>query len=177
MRYADSVDVNSVSDGKCIVKVPEADIAKWDDAIDEYYDNLEDPSHLTDEEKEWDSFIEELANCIIMFGYLLEHGGNNKHIQSTCASKYINYESYAMLCATRCFKTLRSIRYLLDKEIGVDCLALVRNIFENYLHIIYVKSDPDRLEDIVDAVVGLKRGTHEYKKKNNGQPDIRTIID
>lgn len=157
--------------------LPDKDIAEWQNAIDEYYDLLENPSPIPEEEEMWESFIEELANCIIVFGYILEHGGNSKHKQSRCASRYINFETYAILCATRCFKTLRFIRYLLDKEIGDDCLSLARNTYENYLHIIYTKANPNKLADLVDAIVGLKRGTHEYKKNKDGCIDVRKIID
>jgi len=85
-------------------------------------------------------------------------------------------EQYQALCAVRTHRSLRSIRLLLQERMADDAVKLVRSIYENYLHMCYIMHNPDRLYDLVDAVVGLRAGTHMYKKKRDGTDDKRTII-
>ena len=73
-------------------------------------------------------------------------------------------------------KTLRSIRALIGENIGSDGLALARHIYENYLHSVFAINRPEMVGSLIDAVVGLKVGSHEYAMKKNGKIDSGIII-
>lgn len=157
-------------------QLPTKDRQDWDDAIEEYFELLEQGLSQSPFEATWADLNDELNKLIMVFGYTLEHGHNESYVPELLYSSIVSLDEYIFICATRAFKTLRSIRYLLDKEIGADSLALCRSIYESYLHIVYVASQPEGLATLVDATHGLKVGTHEFKKNKRGGSDRRTIV-
>lgn len=156
---------------------PTKDIEDWNNAIDEYFELQKKPREKDDTTKAIESFINEYKKCIIAFGYLLEYGFDKAKKSTPCGSKYMSPELYSFICATKSFKTLKSIHFLLEKEAGFDALALTRSIYENYLHIVFITAYPEKICDLVDAVLGLKYETHEYKKSQNGKIDRRVILE
>ncbi|MDH5191828.1 MAG: SEC-C domain-containing protein [Gammaproteobacteria bacterium] len=160
-----------------IDKLPTADRWEWEAAIEEYFEN-EGNEELYDEEDEaWASLISEIDSVIILFGYVLEYGTSPEYQPELNYSKLISPDEYSFICATRSFKTLRSIKHLLEKEIGSDSISLTRSIYENYLRMNFIRNNPGNLRDIVDAVVGLKEGTHSYPVSKKGIQNKRKIID
>lgn len=107
---------------------------------------------------------------------MLEYGLLGHSKQTASSSSSFTVDSYVLLCVTKSVKTLRSIRALIDKDIGADGLALTRHIYENYLHSIFALNRPDMLVHLIDAVIGLKMGSHEYASTNTGKIDSRRII-
>jgi hypothetical protein len=42
---------------------------------------------------------------------------------------------------------------------------------------VVVQREPHSLETLVDSIVGVRRGTHAYKKRKNGEDDKRVIVE
>lgn len=152
------------------------DIEDWDDAIDEYFALQENPPQPHPTEILFNSLEEELDSCIICMGYVLDRGMLDSSEQTPSSSEFFTIDSYVLLCATKSIKTLRSIRALTNEDIGSDCLVLTRHIYENYLHIVFAINHPNMLEHLIDAVIGLKVGSHEYARTATGKVDSRKII-
>jgi hypothetical protein len=152
------------------------DIEDWEDAIDEYFALQENPPQPDPTELLFKSFEEELESCIICTGYVLDLGILEQSEQTASSSLLFTVDSYVLLCATKSIKTLRSVRALINEDIGADGLALTRHIYENYLHSVFAINRPDMLEHLIDAVIGLKLGSHEYARTNTGKIDSRRII-
>lgn len=137
---------------------------EWNEAIDEYHFLENNPVEPDELELRIESFEEELDNCIICMGYILDAIKDEPPSDSTHHSSLVKTEDYFLLCGTKSIKTLRAIKALTENNIGADCLPLVRHIFELYFHIIYILNNPQILEHLVDAVVRIKFGTHAYAK-------------
>lgn len=152
------------------------DMKDWDDAIDEYFESQEHTPQPNPIELLFDSLEEELESCIICTGYVLDLGIVESAERTASSSSLFTVDDYVLLCATKSIKTLRSIGALINENIGSDCLALARHIYENYLHSVFAINRPEMLEHLIDAVVGLKVGSHEYARTNNGRIDNRRII-
>jgi hypothetical protein len=160
-----------------INKLTTSDLGKWEAAIDEYFENERNEDTVSEEDEAWVSLISEIDSIIIVFGYVLEYGTKAGYKPETKYSKFISPDVYSLICATRSFKTLRSIKNLLEKDIGSDSISLARNIYESYLRMMFIRNKPSKLRDIVDAIVGLKQGTHRHPINNKGIPDKREIVD
>lgn len=152
------------------------DMEDWKQAIDEYFYLEENPPDPDPIELLFDSLGGELDSCIICLGYTLDQGIDALAVKVPSSSMYFSVDDYVLLCATKSIKTLRAIKALTTEEIGSDCLALARHIDENYLHCIFVINKPEMMEHLIDAVVGLKMGTHEYAKNSNGKTNGRRIL-
>lgn len=152
------------------------DIEEWDEAIDEYLLLQETPPEPDPVQVAFSDLEGELDSIIICLGYVLEHGILEESTRTASSSVYFTVDDYVLLCATKSIKTLRAVKALISENIGSDCLSLARHIYENYLHCIFSINKPEMMEHLVDAVIGLKRGTHEYAKNKNGRTDGRRII-
>ena len=152
------------------------DLEEWDAAIEEYFFLEENPPEPNQFELIWEDFEKELESCIICLGYVLENGVGDIEQKTASSSRFFTVDDYVLLCATKSIKTLRAIRLLLKEQIGADCLPLARHIYENYLHTVYSIKRPEMLEHLLDAVIGLKLGTHVYAKNNKGCIDTRRIV-
>ncbi|MFQ6333847.1 DUF5677 domain-containing protein [Methylophilus sp. 3sh_L] len=154
----------------------EKDIQEWNEAIDEYYWLEKNPPHPNPVSVLLEAIERELDSCIICLGYVLESGLISNAVRISSSSEYFRADDYALICATKSMKTLRAIKVLIAEDIGADALSLARHLLENYLHIIYAISKPEMLKHVVDAQIGLKLGTHEFARTENGRVDPRRII-
>lgn len=84
---------------------------------------------------------------------------------------------YQMFCLTKTFRTIDSIFLLIHNNISDDVLSLIRTVYENYLHIIYLSKHPDKFDDLFVAPIGIEAGHFEYEKNNTGKVNHRIIID
>ncbi|WP_423205035.1 DUF5677 domain-containing protein [Pseudomonas kribbensis] len=150
------------------------ELQEWKNAVKEYSNNTNDTRTLLEEL--FQDFSKEYESCLICLGYFLEHEGHPSSDTPCSLKSLMTLDDYVVLCTTRSISTLRSVKALVDGEMGADALALCRNILENYLHIVFALSKPSELPSLVDAQVGLKLGTHEFAKHPNGKPNSRTII-
>lgn len=152
------------------------DVQDWEAAVDEYFRLQEDPPEPDPLEVLFHSVEAELDSCIICLGYVLENGLDANALSKPSSSSFFSVDEYVLLCATKSMKTLRSIKALLNENIGADGLALARHILENYFHIVFAISKPEMLEHLVDAQIGLKLGTHDFARSTNGRVDSRRIL-
>ncbi|WP_185814163.1 DUF5677 domain-containing protein [Xanthomonas sp. SS] len=152
------------------------DLEEWNAAIEEYFFLKKNPPAKNQFDLIWADFKKELESCIMCLGYVLENGVHDVGLKTASSSHLFTVDDYVLLCATKSIKTLRAVRLLLKEQIGADCLPLARHIYENYLHIVYSVERPEMLEHLLDAVIGLKLGTHGYARNNKGDIDTRKII-
>jgi hypothetical protein len=158
-----------------------AAIDEWDNAIDEFHEAGGDPRDPP-EAKRFDSLllslVEELESLIYLYGIATDKFLNTELLPaSTDSNTAMSPAQYQALCITRTHRSLRSIRVLLNERMSDDAFMLARSIYENYLHLIYVSRYPDKVADLVDAPLGIRAGTHAFKRKKDGSEDKRIIIE
>lgn len=159
-----------------------AAIAEWDEAIEEFDEHEGEP----DEGPEAQLFDATLASLAVEFESLIYTLGlandnyfNNPELVSATSRQesILTATQYQALCASRVHRTLRTIRVLVEQQLSEDILKLARSIYESYLHMVAVQCIPSAMETFVDAVVGLRNGTHQYKKRSDGSDDKRFITE
>jgi len=148
----------------------------WEAAIDEYFELEKNPPELHLVDVLFESLKEELDSCIICLGYVLENGLDSGAERLASSSEYFTVDDYVLVCAAKSMKTLRSIKALLEENIGADTLALARHLLENYFHMVFALARPDMLRHLADAPVGLKMGTHDFARTTKGRIDSRRIL-
>jgi len=156
--------------------IPTKDLEDWNSAIDEYFRLQENPPETHPVDVLFHSLEDELDSCLICLGYVLEHGRNPRAQRIASSSEYFTVDDYVLVCVTKSMKTLRSIKALLEAHIGADGLSLARHLLENYFHIVFAIARPDMLKHLVDAPIGLKRGTHDFERTANGRINSRKIL-
>ncbi|WP_431138917.1 DUF5677 domain-containing protein [Enterobacter mori] len=154
-------------------------LQEWDNAIDEYNQYGGDPADSEDSRK-FDEILNSLSEDIECTIYAMGLA-NDKFLNSLLYSKndelsMLSVEQYQALCVCRAHKTLRTIYTLKEKQFSEDIIKLTRTIYESYLHIIVVQHEPKAIFTLVDAVVGMKNGTYEYKKNDNGKENRRIKV-
>lgn len=157
--------------------IPDKDVQEWHDAIAEYQkikeSTLREPALLV----QLRSFVGELDSCMVMFGYFLENGITPfKRAMHGRGHKFTVHE-YFLFCITKCFSTLRSIDWMIDKDRGADAMPLIRSLYDCYLHLRFIHQHPEKFDDLVLAKLGLQAGTHSFAKNATGKPDRRIILD
>ena len=158
-----------------------AAIKEWNDAVDEFDAHGDDPARGT-EGFQFDSLLADIVldfeSLIYLFGLANDSFLSTPVLPSPrVPDAVMSAAQYQALCVVRTHRTLRSIRTLLDEHMADDVLKLTRAIYENYLHMVFVAEHPEKVKDLVDAVIGLRAGTHTYKMSSAGRPDKRTIVE
>lgn len=158
-----------------------AAIQEWEEAVEEF-DLFEGEPEEGTEGFFFDQLISqllaEIESLIYLFGLTSDKFLNTPLLpEPKGLDSILSASQYQALCIARSHRTLRSIRILLNERIADDVLKLARTIFENYLHIIFVGKHPEKVHDLVDAVVGLRNGTYQYKQTKNQKEDKRIIVD
>ncbi len=148
------------------------ELQEWDEAYNEYYKGIK---YKGLEDEVVDEMITELKNQIYLYGMIINKYGSTEN--NLCKYRKISIKEYIFFCITKTMKTLKSVVKQAKNNYVEDCYSLLRSIFENYLHIIYLKKYPEKLQDLTEAKVGISRGTHEYAKTKKGKENKRIIID
>lgn len=158
-----------------------AAIQEWEEAIREF-EEFGDPSAQGEGAKEFDDLLIELTgdieSCFYALGISADHFFNvglQEPDPSDPSHTYI--QRYQALCAARAHRTLRSISSLLKARFSEDAIRLERTIYECYLHIVIASVDPRSLEVLVDVPLGLRLGTHAFKRTPGGREDRRVVIE
>jgi hypothetical protein len=156
-------------------------IAEWDDAIAEFEANGGEPDEGP-EARLFDETLKSLTGEFESLIYALGLANDNFFNQieahaSEASTPILSVTQYQALCASKVHRTLRTIRVLEERHLSEDMLKLSRSIYEGYLHMVVVQQAADALETLVDAVVGLRRGTHHYKPRKGGGDDKRVIVE
>jgi hypothetical protein len=156
-------------------------IDEWDAAIAEYDAHRGAPSNP--EADVFDNTLITLAGEFESLIYALGLANDNffntdlLHDDSESSASILTPRQYQALCISKVHRTLRSVRLLEENRMSEDILKLARTIYESYLHVIYIQRHPEAMECLVDAVVGLRKGTHEYKKRRDGSDDRRCVVE
>ena len=160
----------------------EQTIDAWNAAIDEFSVN-NSPPESSHERHIFDKALDLLSNEFESYIYVLGLA-NDKFFNlditesnSTSSKRVLTTGQYQAFCASKVHRTLRTIRLLIENKFSDDILKLARTIYESYLHIVAVQSDPNIVETLVDGPIGIKSGTHCYKKNKNGKYDKRIFIE
>ncbi len=157
-----------------------AAIQEWEEAIDEY-ETFGDPADGDSEGAIFDrtltALLDEIDSLIFLFGLANDNFFNTPALLDHEEELLISPGQYQALCVVRTHRTLRSIKVLLAQHMADDVLKLARSLYENYLHMVYIGSRPERIHDLVDAVIGLRAGSHAYKCTSKGKADKRTIVE
>lgn len=159
-----------------------AAIAEWNAAVAEYDAIGSEPSDGPEAEvfdETLRSLVREFESFIYAFGLAHDNFFNTEllHESSEKCASVLNPSQYQALCVSRVHRTLRSVRLLEENRMSEDMFKLARTIYESYLHIILIQTRPESMEIVVDAVVGLRKGTHQYKKHRDGSDNKRYIIE
>jgi hypothetical protein len=156
-----------------------AAIAEWDEAIAEFHAHGGDPTRDT-EDGEFDELLasirEEATPLIILCGFAADKYFNTDLLLQEDAQVSTAQLQFIALCVAKTHRTLRAIKQLVQEGMSDDALSLSRSAYENYLHATYVLNNSQGLVHLVDAVVGLKNGTHAYKQVR-GKIDKRVIVE
>lgn len=158
-----------------------AAIQEWEDAIREFEEHG-DPSLQGQGAQEFDVLLAELAedvdSCFYALGLAADHFFNVGLGEANGADRLSTYiQRYQALCAARAHRTLRSISSLLKSRFSEDALRLGRAVYECYLHMVFVREDPSALEVLVDVPLGLRTGSHSFKRTPNGREDKRVVVE
>lgn len=146
------------------------DLLDWEAAIDEYFQLQENKNN--DNSIFISNFREEFKNLLVVIGYALRFGGDLSSIND--GNDSVNH---VFFCMTRAMRTLMSLEVLADNFYGEDALCLVRSVYEGYLNIAYVLADFSRAKNLFSSKIGVRIGTHQYVKKQNGKTDWGKITD
>ncbi|MGE0802997.1 MAG: hypothetical protein AB7G13_26905 [Lautropia sp.] len=84
------------------------DLQDWDDAIDEYFAIRDNASDVHPVPILLDALARELESCIICLGYVIECGQSSNASPIGSSSELFSSDDYALICATKAMKTLRS---------------------------------------------------------------------
>lgn len=161
-------------------RAPGSLVEEWDNAVDEYYDFGGDPEEST-EGKQFDqllnALIEDIDSLIYLFGLVVNKYFNSDYPDDIASdgTGMLSPTAYIGLNVARSQRVLRSIKHLLSEDYDEDALKLARSLYENYLHILLVKHQPENIVVLVDAKYGLRDGSFKYVEKN-GKEDRRRIV-
>jgi hypothetical protein len=152
--------------------IPESDLADWDAAIEEYHRtrrrNQKNSNH-----RRFQALTDEIKSLQVAVGYVIDRTIPPKHAD-TRFSDLISLDHYILFCLKRAGRTLRSLVLLFKEHRTFDALALTRTLYELYLHVVYIKANPEHLRNLVDAHMGVASGTHHFGTNKHGR---RVIIE
>lgn len=158
-----------------------AAIQEWEDAIREF-EEYGDLSSQGEGAEEFEGLLVDLSldieSCFYALGLAADRFFNcvlQEASPSNSVSLYV--QRYQALCAARAHRSLRSVSALLKNRFAEDALRLERTIYECYLHMVLAKEEPGSLEILVDVPMGLRLGTHAFKRSSNGREDKRVVVE
>jgi len=156
--------------------IPDIDLREWEAAIDEYEEGKQFPTYDRDTAK----FIASLAELpdqldlaqLFMNRIVSEHGVA-RNVSAATKDRVHAFHDFTLFCATKSLKSLRAIKHLLEEGHGEDALMLIRSLYENYLNLVYVLSQPTQINNVVAVKLGLRVGKYEFDRRSG---KIRTKV-
>jgi hypothetical protein len=88
---------------------------------------------------------------------VFEYGTADALIEERISDNIIVHD-YVYYCFTKSCKTLRAILPLLQQGLAEDAMTLLRGVYENYLHIVFVIGHPERIHDFVWKKIAVRTG-------------------
>lgn len=126
------------------------ELQEWQDAVDEYYSLSNDYcSEQMKDELLLDFIKKHMERCILMLATIVDKCGNLKGELSDDFSQF-NIRDFQFYCLTKALKTMQFIfENIEEKKFSEEMLNLTRSIYENYLHITFLNTTPQRFNDII----------------------------
>jgi hypothetical protein len=151
------------------------EIQEWEEAFDEYYalQELDDEGDDTQIEAALEDLQVEFYRLPIIYGMFLQEAGSLRGLKTSSGFR----RDSAFFYAAKSLKTVRAVSILVDSYFGEDSFALVRSMYENYLHIVFSVVEPERHDAWMRARLGLQAGTHTYGTNRAGKTDRRRIVE
>lgn len=158
--------------------IPNNELEAWENAIDEYYEIIEDDDIEIDTDiLEFSKNVIILDDClnkiIIILERLIYTVGEAKNLKDGSNSEH-TYFDFIMLCFTKSLKSLHAVHLLLKENHGQDSLILIRTIYENYLTIGFLLKDPTKINDLVSGKIVKRTGKYKKDRKQNKIIDAET---
>lgn len=154
-------------------RIPEQRLAEWYAAVEEYKTRrYKRPSKL---DALGASLKKEYERLPYMLGALVRRSAAPSPVEASGTDEF--QDGFLFFCIARTGKTVRSLRHLIDDNLGEDALNLVRSVYENYLYMMYSIVNPLGLKQLVDARLGIVTGTHAYSLTKSGRQNRREIIE
>ncbi len=147
----------------------------WDAAIDEYHE-------LSEEDGDFDPDEEGAIEDILVKQLRANHriGGNfidrhfNKYRHQRSSSREV--ESVAGFLVANFVRGILSVTILIEGEAAYDGYNILRAMYENYIALSYIYSNPDRVSAFT-AQMGILLGTHAYATNKRGVESQSEIVD
>ena len=156
------------------------ELREYNDAIDEFYDAVEsgvaEASDLADPDTPQKTMHDQFRCIQIIIGYFIDKHFNKIIRRKNLDPAIVEREFFLGFAVTNFVRCLRSVLLLLDNDISVDALNLVRSLYENYLTVAYIYKRPEQVE-IFRALLGTMIGSHGFGTSKSGTPIQSKIID
>lgn len=161
--------------------VPDVDVLAWKQAVEEYRSGKaesldESPDTLTVADL-LEGLRAECTRCVTILSSLIRKLGRTPEFDAGIYSGADAAKEYIWFCVARATKTLQSLQPLIEGGWNEDALTVVRSLYESYLHIAYVRSNPGATKSFAVAKIGTTKGTHAFEKTKSGKDNTRIIVD
>lgn len=105
-----------------------------------------------------DVLLDQLRRQILLLEAVVFEYGTADALIEDDFSEAIVVHDYVHYCFTKSCKTLRGVEHLLNQGLPEDAMTLLRGVYENYLHIVFVIQNPERIGDFVWKKIALRTG-------------------
>jgi len=140
--------------------LPQEVIEEWDDAIKEYHLKQE----LAELRKRDDARtgVKSLFNVEILddFQIAILHAMVKLKRNAGATKNHPLGFIYVNMCLSKTQRSLRTVYHLVKEGLSLDCLGIVRGVYENYITIVYANENADKMESRLRARISL--GSKEY---------------
>ncbi|MHC5765743.1 MAG: DUF5677 domain-containing protein [Nostoc sp.] len=107
---------------------------------------------------------------------VFEYGTVDAIMDNDFSQEYVVHD-YVFYCFTKACKSLMAVSILLENKLPEHAMSLLRNVYENYLHIIYVIQNPENIDDFVHKKIGLYTGRLQHPVSQKGRKLSNQVID
>ncbi|MDO8324254.1 MAG: SEC-C domain-containing protein [Phenylobacterium sp.] len=138
----------------------------WDAAIDEYYEIIEERGDFDPDEEGAveDALVKQLrSNHRIGGNFVDRHFNKYRHRRDGSR----DVESVAGFLVANFVRGMLSVTILTEGEAAYDGYNVLRAMYENYITLAYIYSNPDRVAAFT-AQLGILLGTHVYATSKKG---------
>ena len=156
------------------------ELREYNEAIDEFYDLVEsgvaEASELIDPDTPKKTMHKQLQSMQIMLGYFLDNHFNKFGKRKNTSPAIQEREFFVGFAVTNFVRCLRSVLLLVENDISMDALNLVRSLYENYLTIAYIHKYPEQIE-VLNALLGTMDGSYKFGTNNSGTPIQSRLVE
>ena len=152
--------------------IPDKDIREWKATVREF--RRMQKRKPTKRELDAEHFFACLINltadldrAVVFLRSIVRDHGIARNIKAR--RKNYAFHDFLLFCITKTLKSLSTIQLLIKEGYGEDALSLTRSIYESYLHIAYLVTHPEKINDFVAGRVSRSAGLCVRKKRPDGR--------